>query len=163
GSGSGTGYSRRSNSPPYALRTATLPFIYLFAVGRSLNASSLSTRTSAGRPSTRSATMFFRISSVPAAIREPGVESTASWNAARDREQLVPVGAAHLAGREALVHLCGDRHAPPAADAAEPLAVRNPHVGEIDLVEVGGAGDLLDAEHFDARRLHVEEEIAEAL
>ncbi len=27
--------------------------------------------------------MFFKISSVPAAIREPGVDSTESWNAAR--------------------------------------------------------------------------------
>ena len=41
-------------------------------VGTSRNASTLSTRISGGIPSTRSAMMFLRISSVPPAIRIPG-------------------------------------------------------------------------------------------
>ena len=40
--------------------------------GASLKGTSLSTRMSPGRPSTRSAMMFFRISSVPPAMRSPG-------------------------------------------------------------------------------------------
>ena len=42
----------------------------------------------------------------------------------------------------------------PAPTAPEPLAVGDAHVGEVDLVEVRGAGDLLDRPHLDARRLH---------
>eukprot|EP01036_Dinobryon_divergens_P002863 gene2863-3764_t len=36
---------------------------------------------SPGRPRTRSAMMFFRISSVPPAIRRPGADITEAWNA----------------------------------------------------------------------------------
>ena len=52
-------------------------------VGTFLSAVSLSTRMSAGSPSTRSAMMFFRISSGPPPIRRPGEYSSASWKAAR--------------------------------------------------------------------------------
>jgi hypothetical protein len=38
---------------------------------------------SCGSPSTRSAMMFFKISSVPAAMRLPGEDSSDSWKAAR--------------------------------------------------------------------------------
>src|SRR5207248_2138057 len=62
-----------------------------------------------------------------------------------------------------LVHQRRDRHAPAVAHAAEPLAIRDANVGEIDLVEVGGARDLLDTPDLDARRFHVEEEVGQAL
>ena len=52
-------------------------------VGRSSKGASRSTRTSPGRPSTRSAMMLRWISSVPAAMREPGEDRSDSWNAAR--------------------------------------------------------------------------------
>src|SRR5262249_47741402 len=51
-------------------------------VGSSLNGSSLSTRTSAGRPSTRSAMMLRMISSDPPAMREEGDVSSVCWKRA---------------------------------------------------------------------------------
>src|SRR3954463_13970972 len=49
-------------------------------VGILLNGTSLSTRISPGKPSTRSAMMLRRISSVPPAIRIDGEESSICWN-----------------------------------------------------------------------------------
>src|SRR6266851_2583071 len=48
-------------------------------VGILLNGTSLSTRMSPGRPSTRSAMMLRRISSVPPAIRIDGELSSIAW------------------------------------------------------------------------------------
>src|SRR5262245_14154084 len=45
----------------------------------------------------------------------------------------------------------------------QPLAVGDTHVGEVHLVEVRGARNLLDAPGLDARRLHREEEECEPL
>ena len=78
-------------------------------------------------------------------------------------EDLLEVGAAQVARGEPLVHERGDRHAPARAHRAEPLAVGDAHVGEVDLVEVRRARDLLDAPGLDARRLHGQEEEGEAL
>src|SRR3954466_5544169 len=49
-------------------------------VGILLNGTSLSTRISPGRPSTRSAMMLRRISSVPPAMRIDGELSSICWN-----------------------------------------------------------------------------------
>src|SRR5882757_7012617 len=49
-------------------------------VGILLKGTSLSTRISPGRPSTRSAMMLRRISSVPPAIRIEGEDSSICWN-----------------------------------------------------------------------------------
>src|SRR5207244_8919259 len=49
-------------------------------VGILLNGTSLSTRMSPGRPSTRSALMLRRISSVPPSTRVPGARSSIAWN-----------------------------------------------------------------------------------
>src|SRR5580658_50401 len=51
-------------------------------VGSLLKGSSLSTRISAGSPSTRSAMMLRRISSLPPAMRRPGEKSSACWKSA---------------------------------------------------------------------------------
>src|SRR5258706_10020229 len=53
---------------------------FYLPVGILLKGTSLSTRMSCGRPSTRSAMMFRRISSVPPAMRRPGAESQPPWN-----------------------------------------------------------------------------------
>jgi len=50
-----------------------------FPVGISLNARPLSALGSCGKPRTRSAIMFFKISSVPPAIRSPADPSHALW------------------------------------------------------------------------------------
>src|SRR4029077_2584724 len=49
-------------------------------VGILLNGTSLSTRISPGRPSTRSAMMLRRISSVPPAMRAEGDDISMAWN-----------------------------------------------------------------------------------
>ena len=51
---------------------------------------------------------------------------------------------------------------PPVADRADPLTVRNPDVGEKDLVELGLAGDLAQRPDFDAGVVHVAEEVGQA-
>src|SRR5579871_4259932 len=53
---------------------------HLPLVGILLNGTSLSTLMSPGRPSTRSAMMLRRISSVPPAMRIDGEESSICWN-----------------------------------------------------------------------------------
>ena len=55
-----------------------------------------------------------------------------------------------------------ERDAPAVADRAEPLRVRDAHVGEVHLVELGVAGELAQRAHLDAGRLHVDEEVGEA-
>src|ERR1700688_923381 len=56
------------------------PQIYRPLVGILLNGTFLSTRISPGRPSTRSAMMLRRISSVPPAMRIDGDDSSMAWN-----------------------------------------------------------------------------------
>ncbi len=51
----------------------------------------------------------------------------------------------------------------PWPDRAEALRVGHAHVGEVHLVEIRGAGHLLDAADLDAGGVHVEEEKGEAL
>ena len=67
------------------------------------------------------------------------------------------------ADRIALVHQGRERDLPALADRAQALAVGDAHVGEEHLVEMRGAGDLLDRADLDARRPHVDEEIGEPL
>src|ERR1700688_3102540 len=57
------------------IRHAHLPL-----VGILLNGTSLSTRISPGRPSTRSAMMLRMISSVPPSTRVPGARNSIAWN-----------------------------------------------------------------------------------
>src|SRR6202171_4848681 len=60
-------------------------------VGILLNGTSLSTRISPGRPSTRSAMMLRRISSVPPAIRIDGEDNSICWNSPRASSSATPV------------------------------------------------------------------------
>src|SRR3984957_12034641 len=60
-------------------------------VGILLNGTSLSTRMSPGRPSTRSAMMLRRISSVPPAMRTDGELSSICWNWPRASSSAAPV------------------------------------------------------------------------
>src|SRR5229473_3790593 len=62
-------------------------------VGILLNGTSLSTRMSPGRPSTRSAMMLRRISSVPPAMRIDGELSSIAWNFPRAVSSSAPVRA----------------------------------------------------------------------
>src|SRR6185437_3443825 len=62
-------------------------------VGILLNGTSLSTRISPGRPSTRSAMMLRRISSVPPAIRIDGELNSICWNWPCTASSSVPVSA----------------------------------------------------------------------
>src|ERR1700688_4712401 len=68
------------------IRHAHLPL-----VGILLNGTSLSTRISPGRPSTRSAIMLRRISSVPPAMRIDGELSSICWNWPRASSSASPV------------------------------------------------------------------------
>src|ERR1700710_1981235 len=65
--------------------------VHLPLVGILLNGTSLSTRMSPGRPSTRSAMMLRRISSVPPAIRIEGEDSSICWNWPRASSSAAPV------------------------------------------------------------------------
>src|SRR2546428_578783 len=65
--------------------------VHLPLVGILLNGTSLSTRMSPGRPSTRSAMMLRRISSVPPAIRIEGELSSICWNCPRASSSAGPV------------------------------------------------------------------------
>src|ERR1700738_1150206 len=65
--------------------------VYLPLVGILLNGTSLSTRMSLGRPSTRSAMMLRRISSVPPAIRIDGEDNSICWNCPRASSSAAPV------------------------------------------------------------------------
>src|SRR3979409_753453 len=60
-------------------------------VGILLNGTSLSTRMSPGRPSTRSAMTLRRISSVPPAMRIEGEDSSICWNWPRASSSAAPV------------------------------------------------------------------------
>src|SRR6202048_746505 len=64
---------------------------HLPLVGILLNDTSLSTRMSPGRPSTRSAMMLRRISSVPPAMRIDGELSSICWNCPRASCSAAPV------------------------------------------------------------------------
>ncbi len=65
--------------------------------------------------------------------------------------------------REALVHQRGQAHLPAVVDLAEHLRLVHAHVVEEDLVELRVAGDLLERLHRHAGRLHVEQEVRDAL
>ena len=62
-----------------------------------------------------------------------------------------------------LVHQRREHDPPAVADVAEPLGVGDPDVGEVHLVELGLAGDLVQRPHLDARRVHVDHEVGHAL
>ena len=64
---------------------------------------------------------------------------------------------------EALVHQRGEPDRPAVVDAAQHLRLVHAHVVEEDLVELGVAGDLLERLHRDAGRVHVEQEVGDAL
>ena len=73
---------------------------------------------------------------------------------------------AHLeaeAEGEALVHEVVSPTSQPLFSAAQDLRLVHAHVVEEDLVELGVAGDLPQRLHRDAGRLHVEEEVGDAL
>jgi hypothetical protein len=53
--------------------------------------------------------------------------------------------------------------APPAVHLADHVLVRDPHVGQEHLVEVGDAVDLAQWPHVDPGRTHVEHEVRDAL
>ena len=107
----------------------------------------------------------------------PSIQSRASWSrctgssSPRSRHTstakwMSPCAArllAHRAHGHPLVHERGERDPPALADRAEPLRVRDAQVGEVDLVELGVAGELPQRTHLDARRLHVDEEVGQAL
>ena len=63
----------------------------------------------------------------------------------------------------ALVHQRGHGHPPALADVADAVGVGHPHLGQVDLVELGLAGHLAQRPHLDARRVHVEGEVGHAL
>jgi hypothetical protein len=52
---------------------------------------------------------------------------------------------------------------PAAADLAEEILARHFHVGEEDLIELSLTRDLAERANFHARRLHVHDEVGEAL
>src|SRR6202171_848405 len=64
--------------------------VHLPLVGILLNGTSLSTRMSPGGPSTRSAMMLRRISSVPPAMRMEGDLSSICWNCPRASSSAAP-------------------------------------------------------------------------
>jgi hypothetical protein len=43
----------------------------------------------------------------------------------------------------------------------QPIPIGDPYIGEEHLVEVGGAGDLLDGSHLDTGAPHVDDEVRE--
>jgi alpha-1,6-mannosyltransferase len=75
----------RTGGGPAGLGTAAGLGSRYRPVGTSLNGTSLSTRMSPGRPSTRSAMMLRRISSVPPAMRKPGANMSEEWKPPRIR------------------------------------------------------------------------------
>ncbi len=50
----------------------------------------------------------------------------------------------------------------PSPDVADPVGVGHPHVGQVDLVELGLAGHLAQRADLDPRRVHVEGEVGQA-
>ena len=74
-----------------------------------------------------------------------------------------PAPAAAAAERAALVHQRGHRDAPAVADVAEPVRVGDAGVGEVDLVELGLPGQLAQRPGLDARPVHVDDEVRQAL
>ena len=62
-----------------------------------------------------------------------------------------------------LVHEGGEHDPPAVARLAEALGVGDARVGEVHLVELGLAGDLVERPHLDARALHVDHEVGHAL
>ena len=67
------------------------------------------------------------------------------------------------AERPALVQQRRHRHLPAVALVAEPVRHRHLDVGEEDLVELRLAGDLAQRPHLDAGRVHVDDEVGQAL
>ena len=82
---------------------------------------------------------------------------------ARQFQQLGIVNAAALPNGKALVHQRCQGNLPALAHIAKTLAVGHAHIGEEHFVKVRLARYLLDGSHFNARRLHVEEEKCEPL
>ena len=68
-----------------------------------------------------------------------------------------------LRHRDPLVGQCGARQAPAVVDRAHHHVVGDEHIVEEHLVEQLGAGDLAQRSHDDARRLHVDDEVGDAL
>ncbi len=66
------------------------------------------------------------------------------------------------ADRHPFVHQRGLGDPPAFADVAQAQAVRDPHVSEEDLVELGLTGELAQWPHLDAGCLHVAEEVRHA-
>ena len=63
----------------------------------------------------------------------------------------------------ALVHQRGHRHPPAVAHVADAVGVGDADVGQVDLVELRLAGDLAQRPDLDARRVHVDGEVGQAL
>ena len=72
-----------------------------------------------------------------------------------------PAGRAGAGERHALVHQRGERDPPAFALGPEPSRVGHARIGEEHLVELGVTGDLHERAHFDAGRVHVDDEVAE--
>jgi hypothetical protein len=64
---------------------------------------------------------------------------------------------------QALEHQRGQPDGPAVVDLAQNLALVHAHVVEEDLVELGVSGDLLERLHRHAGRVHVEQEVGDAL
>jgi len=72
-------------------------------------------------------------------------------------------GSGLAADRDALVHQRGVGDLPALAAPADDIGLRHPDIGEEDLVELGAAGHRLERAHVDARRVHRQQNIADAL
>lgn len=68
-----------------------------------------------------------------------------------------------LAPSAALVHQRGHCDPPPVADRAESVRIRNAGVGHVDLVELGLPRQLAQRPRLDARAVHVDDEVGQAL
>ena len=74
----------------------------------------------------------------------------------------VPLGIPAADGHP-LVHQGADGDFPALPHGAEPLCIRDTHIGEMHLVEVGIPGNLLDRPDLKAGGFHVEEEVGQPL
>ena len=78
-------------------------------------------------------------------------------------QSLAPLFLRQSAEGDPLVHQRGDRDPPPGADVAEPALIGDAYVGEVHLVELGVAGHLPQRAYLDARCLHVDDEVGQAV
>src|SRR5918999_752566 len=112
-----------------------------------------------GRPSTRSATMFLRISVVPPSI-ELARERSSRY--VQGDSQYAP-SSPRIAQPGALVHERLDRPRPAVADAADHVLVRDPRLLHEELVELRLLRDLVERPDLHGLLLHVEDEVGQAL